>query len=330
MFKIFIVLVFAVMTISVSAGVPVPSVPDLQSQSDSGLIAGDNLTKATAPNFNVAGVTVGATVELLRNGNPVASIVATGTSVVLADAMSPPEGTLQYTARQTISGNISSPSAALAVTFDRTAPTVTVNQAAGQADPATVLPIKYTVTFSEQVYCLNIGLPGPFGECFELKTFNMAGSTAFVQSAYLTLSGESPTYELSVRYIRSPGSVIVALNANAFFFDIAGNPNVASTSTDNAVMFNPPLIHANMKGTFSTVGGGGVRPGTMARLTDTTTGQIYIAPVTLGGQFSFTGIPIYDVQDQPFILEAFRKRRVGWSVFVMTQNYTHPGVVVEY
>ena len=37
------------------------------------------------------------------------------------------------------------------VTFDDTAPTVTINQAAGQADPTNASPINFTVVFSEAV-----------------------------------------------------------------------------------------------------------------------------------------------------------------------------------
>ena len=36
-------------------------------------------------------------------------------------------------------------------TVDTTAPTVTINQASGQADPTTASPINFTATFSEPV-----------------------------------------------------------------------------------------------------------------------------------------------------------------------------------
>src|SRR3989449_39610 len=44
-----------------------------------------------------------------------------------------------------------SPSAPVTVTVDNVAPTVTINQAAGQADPTNAAPINFTVAFSEPV-----------------------------------------------------------------------------------------------------------------------------------------------------------------------------------
>ena len=37
------------------------------------------------------------------------------------------------------------------MTYDITSPTVTINQAAGQADPTSASPINFTVVFSEAV-----------------------------------------------------------------------------------------------------------------------------------------------------------------------------------
>ena len=47
--------------------------------------------------------------------------------------------------------NTASTSADNTVTYDATAPTVTINQAATQADPTNVAPIHFTVVFSEAV-----------------------------------------------------------------------------------------------------------------------------------------------------------------------------------
>src|SRR5262249_59157488 len=48
-------------------------------------------------------------------------------------------------------GNTASTSTDNTVTFDSVAPTVTINQAAGQADPTNASPINFTVAFSEPV-----------------------------------------------------------------------------------------------------------------------------------------------------------------------------------
>ena len=45
--------------------------------------------------------------------------------------------------------NAASTSTDNTVTFDATPPTVTINQAAGQADPTNASPINFTVVFSE-------------------------------------------------------------------------------------------------------------------------------------------------------------------------------------
>src|SRR5256884_4277942 len=48
-------------------------------------------------------------------------------------------------------GNPASTSTDNTVTFDPTPPTVTINQAAGQADPTSTAPITFTAVFSEPV-----------------------------------------------------------------------------------------------------------------------------------------------------------------------------------
>src|SRR5437762_9520424 len=48
-------------------------------------------------------------------------------------------------------GNTASTSTDNSVTFDNSAPTVTIDQAAGQADPTGASPINFTVVFSQPV-----------------------------------------------------------------------------------------------------------------------------------------------------------------------------------
>ena len=47
--------------------------------------------------------------------------------------------------------NFASSSTDNTVTYDHTPPTVTINQAAGQADPTNASPVNFTVVFSEPV-----------------------------------------------------------------------------------------------------------------------------------------------------------------------------------
>ena len=70
-----------------------PNAPDLQAASDTGTSSTDNKTKnATNLAFDISGVTVGATVDLIRDGNvtPVATGTASGTTIALTDPVLSP------------------------------------------------------------------------------------------------------------------------------------------------------------------------------------------------------------------------------------------------
>jgi subtilisin-like proprotein convertase family protein len=114
-----------------------PGAPDLQALSDSplpaepgyraGVTNTDNLTYDNSPTFDVAVIESNATVELLRNGNVVATLVNVGPGTVAITDPSAPDGTHAYTVRQyDLAGNLSSTSNALAVVVDTTPPVVVV------------------------------------------------------------------------------------------------------------------------------------------------------------------------------------------------------------
>ena len=108
-------------------------------------------------------------------------------------------------------------------TIDKIAPTVTINQAAGQADPTSTSPINFTVTFSETV------------TGFTASDISFAGSTASgALSAVVT--GTGPTYNVAVSGMTGTGTVVVSVPAGAAT-DAAGNASLASTSTDNTVAY---------------------------------------------------------------------------------------------
>ncbi|MBI5296881.1 MAG: lamin tail domain-containing protein [Chloroflexi bacterium] len=109
------------------------------------------------------------------------------------------------------------------VFYDITAPTVTVNQAAGQRDPATSLPIRFTVVFSEGI---NAGT-------FTVEDITQAG-TAAVSAWSITDSGDHKTFTLSALGLSKNGTVTPSVAAGKVM-DPAGNSNRASTSTDNTV-----------------------------------------------------------------------------------------------
>ncbi|UXI66549.1 beta strand repeat-containing protein [Tahibacter amnicola] len=105
--------------------------------------------------------------------------------------------------------------------FDVTAPTVTVEQAVGQADPAVSPTITYTVTFSEPV------------TGFDSSDITIGG-TAGATTAVVT--GGPTVYTVTVSGMTQDGTVIVSIAAGVAI-DGAGNANTASTSTDNVVVF---------------------------------------------------------------------------------------------
>ncbi|MGE0796533.1 MAG: Ig-like domain-containing protein [Acidimicrobiia bacterium] len=110
---------------------------------------------------------------------------------------------------------------------DTTAPTVTVEKATGQADPASQSPVAFAIRFSEPVLDLAAG--------------DVAlGGSATAQVAELT--GAGADYDLLVD-VTSPGTVTASLPAGAAQ-DAAGNASAASTSDDNEVTFVPATAAA--------------------------------------------------------------------------------------
>src|SRR5262249_16874917 len=103
----------------------VASTPDLQAGSDS-FGAGttgtnsDNLTRTTPRLFDIGATETGATVELLRDANPIDSTTGTRGCVPLTDSTALGDGPYSYQTRQTdLAGNVNT-SAGLTVTIDTT------------------------------------------------------------------------------------------------------------------------------------------------------------------------------------------------------------------
>src|SRR5262249_35722575 len=105
------------------------------------------------------------------------------------------------------------------VTFDTTAPTVAVNQAAGQPDPTRVAAVWFTIVFSEPVFGSSPA---------DVKISGSAGAT----TAQVIDAGDHATYAVLVTGMAQDGTVRVDLQAGAAT-DAAGNPSADSTSADN-------------------------------------------------------------------------------------------------
>ncbi len=121
--------------------------------------------------------------------------------------------------------NVTATTDATAVTFDRTPPGVTINQAGGQADPTGSLPINFTVVFSEPI------VPATFAAA----DINQTGTATGVTWA-LTNSGDDTTWTLTATGATGHGTVIPSIDADTVT-DVAGNGNTANTSTDNSVFY---------------------------------------------------------------------------------------------
>ncbi len=132
--------------------------------------------------------------------------------------------------------NTASTSTDATVAYDGTAPTVTINQAAAQADPTSTSPINFTVVFSESVADFATG---------DVSLSGTAGA------ATATVTGSGTTYNVAVSGMTGPGTVIASVAAGVAH-DAATNANLASTSTDNTVTYSTPIAPTNVSVTPST------------------------------------------------------------------------------
>jgi hypothetical protein len=132
------------------------------------------------------------------------------------------QGTYTVQATQTdTAGNVAT-STANTFAVDTTAPSVTVNQKAGQSDPDNALPILFTVTFSEPV------------TGFTTADLTRGGTST---GGTVAITGSGASYEISVSGALTDGTLSFSIAA-ARVQDLAGNNNTASTSTDNTVTYD--------------------------------------------------------------------------------------------
>src|SRR5207253_2865791 len=99
------------------------------------------------------------------------------------------------------------------VTWKNSRPSVTIDQASGQADPTNSSPINFTVVFSEPV----TGFTG--------SDVSFTGSTAGGPlSAFVTDFGDHKTYNVAVSGMTSDGTVVASVASNSAT-DSVGNGN---------------------------------------------------------------------------------------------------------
>ena len=110
-------------------------------------------------------------------------------------------------------------------------PTVTINQAADQADPTAATEIHFTAVFSEKVADFTAGDVTVTGTAF--------GDPPVAAKVTIKSTDETgTTYDVTVSSMTGDGTVIATIGAGKVH-DATSNPNVASTSTDNSVTCVP-------------------------------------------------------------------------------------------
>src|SRR5437870_5653033 len=168
--------------------------------------------------------TAGGTKTVTVSGGPSTYTVAvSGMSSAGTVIASIPAGVARDAAGN---ANTASTSTDNSVTFtpaDTTPPSVTINQAAGQADPTSSSTINFTAVFSEPV------------SGFSSADVTLSDSAGGPNP--LSVIATLPTRPASVLGMSSAGTVIASIPAGVAR-DAASNANTASTSTDNSVTFN--------------------------------------------------------------------------------------------
>ncbi|HEV2084498.1 MAG TPA: Ig-like domain-containing protein, partial [Gemmatimonadales bacterium] len=200
-------------------------------------------TSGSTINFTVVfskSVTGFATGDVTLSGTAgatTATVTGSGTTYNVAVSGMTTDGTVIATIAAGVAtdaagnANVASTSTDNTVTYDTTKPTVTINQAATQADPTNASPINFTVEFSEIVTGFATG---------DVTLSGTAGATT------ATVSGSGTTYNVAVTGMTTDGTVIATIGASVAI-DAAGNANLASTSTDNSVTYDktPPTVTIN-------------------------------------------------------------------------------------
>jgi subtilisin-like proprotein convertase family protein len=180
------------------------------------------VTGFDAADIDFTGSTVGGTLTPTVTGSgktytvTVTGMTGTGNVVVAIPADAAVDGS------QT--GNLASTSTDNSVSFDDVPPTVTIDQAGGVADPTNTGPVVFAVHFNEPV------------SGFDAADIDLSESTVG-GTLVAAVAGSGQDYTVTVTGMTGTGTVVAKVSAGGAT-DPAGNGNLASTSTDNSVLFD--------------------------------------------------------------------------------------------
>ena len=182
----------------------------------------------------------GATAAFSGGANPFTTNASFSRTLTITTTSGTPAGTTNFTVQAARAANCQGNGAEIATgtlivesPADQTRPTVTINQATGQADPTNASPINFTVVFNETVTDFATG---------DVTLSGTAGATT------ATVTGSGTTYNVAVSGMTTNGTVIATIGVDKAH-DAAGNGNDASTSTDNTVTYDNtgPTVTINQK-----------------------------------------------------------------------------------
>jgi hypothetical protein len=170
--------------------------------------------------FSGADVTVGGTAGGTKRAS-VTTVTGVANTYEVAVTGMTTSGTIvaSIPANVVNGGNVASTSTDAAVTFNRPVPTVTINQAAGQADPTSVPTITFTAVFSQAVAGFTASDVVVTGTATGTRTVTVAPA-----------AGNPGRYTVTIRGLTGAGTVLAAIRTNS----VTGG-NAASTSVDNQV-----------------------------------------------------------------------------------------------
>ncbi|MBK8304668.1 MAG: carboxypeptidase regulatory-like domain-containing protein [Chloracidobacterium sp.] len=216
--------------------------PDLRLESDTGVSNADDITNSSNLAFELPNITIGAWVELLRNGVAVSSGIASGPTMTLAD-VNPPNGNSRYSIRQTLPDLTAIESSSTIVSVLTSLPTVSIDQSPNQSDSASSSPLNYRVRFSVPV------------SGFSTQSISYAGSTANTSGISAAITGSGSTYNVAVTPVFPNQGLLRVSVLTDSAQDEFGNLAQASTSIDNAILFD-----GVRDGSFELTNSGGGNP----------------------------------------------------------------------
>ena len=185
------------------------------------------VTGFTGSDVVLGGTAGGALTATVTGGPSVYTVSVSGMTTAGTVTASVPAGAAMDAASNPSTASTSADNSVQWTPADVTPPSVVIDQAVGQADPTSVSPIQFTATFSEPV------------TGFTASDVALGSTAGGVLVA--TVSGGPSVYTVSVSGMTTAGTVTASVPAGAAM-DAASNPSTVSTSTDNAVQWNPPDV----------------------------------------------------------------------------------------